>query len=271
MRADAVVYYGDMPSSSAQYVAACPLYDYDHSINGYTIEHVRCMIRPDDMHMLALALIAGIVPYRTGTTGLDTALEWFGSNIKPLEAGYNHLSSSLTFPAVQSIIAGLDTRTNQVPVGMLDLLRYRNTAGARAGEPGGDTICATATLTHAPGVRPVASVAGTWLSHGIICSAFSAVNAARPHAATNALIKAINKEPGRYVPLDSLDTFFNGRPGEAAGTKISKAKTFATYVNDHASIWSLTPRCLGEDMHFDVFYNKYADTPVYRVFLPTTG
>lgn len=237
-------------------------------LDGFTIEHVRCMVAPEDVHTLALALIAGVIPYRAPVTPMDNVLDWFGRSLMPFDSGFQGTVSTYS-EAVRRTVTGLDTQTNQVPVGFLDLLRIRHTALARVGANGGDTLCGTATLSCATGTAaPEFSLRGTDVYAGNISATFAASNTLRPADMPASLIQALGVDESARRVLTNVNQLADGREGEAAGVKVSKAKTVATYAPDMDSIWSLSPQVPGRDMTFDVFHAEYAGTPVYRVFKP---
>lgn len=237
-------------------------------LDGFTIEHVRCMVTPEDMHTLALALISGVIPYRTPETPMDNVLDWFGRSLVPFDSGFRG-TESINIKLVRRTVTGLDTRTNQVAAGFLDLLRIRHTALARAGASGGNTLCGAATLSCAPGTaEPGFSLRGTDVYAGNISATFAAANTLRPADMPASLAQALGADESARRVLTTVGQLAAGRDGESAGVKVSKAKTVATYAPDVDSIWSLTPRVSGEDMTFDVFHAEYANTPVYRVFKP---
>ena len=233
----------------------------------FTVEHVRVLVNQRDAQAVALALVAGIVPFRPMKPGLDDAMAWFGGSLSPYESGFRAGTSPVRLRAMQDAINRLGYETNQVPVCVLDLVRIRHTAAAREGENSGDTLCGAATLALDPNVAaPHLSLRGTDFNYGQLHATFSANNTAHPNRAIHALSRALgveDDEPESTVPLDRI---IGGRDGVEAGLKVSKAKTIAKYEPDVASIWMLKPDVPGHNIIFDTFHAEYDNAPVYRVF-----
>lgn len=236
-------------------------------MDAFTVEHVRVLVDQRDAQAVALALVAGIVPFRPMKPGLDDAMAWFGGSLSPYESGFRAGTSPVRLRYMQNAINRLGHETNQVPVCVLDLVRVRHTAAAREGENGGDTLCGASTLSFDLNtVAPCVSLRGTDVTTGQLHATFSANNTAHPNRAIHALSRALgveDDEPESTVPLDRI---IGGRDGVEAGLKVSKAKTVAKYEPDVASIWSITPDVPGRDITFDTFYTAYENAPVYRVF-----
>lgn len=235
--------------------------------HAFTVEHVRALVDQRDAQAVALALVAGIVPFRPMKPGLDDAMSWFGWSLAPYESGFRAGTSPVRLRAIQAAVNKLGYETNHVPVCVLDLVRVRHTAAAREGENGGDTLCGAATLSCSPNTSaPHVSLRGTDVTDGQLHATFTANNTAHPNRAIHALSRALgvnDDEPEAVVPLDRI---IDGRDGVEVGPKVSKAKTFARYESDLASIWSLKPCVPGHDIIFDTFHTEYTDEAVYRVF-----
>ena len=237
-------------------------------LDGFTIEHVRCMVAPEDMHTLALALISGVTPYRRPSSPMDGVLVWFCRSLMPFDSGFRG-TESINTALVRRTVIDLDMATNQVAVGFLDLVRIRHTALARAGADGGSTLCGAATLSCTPNAaKPVFSLRGTDVESHQIRATFTAANTLRPADMPTSLIRTLGADEHARRVVTDIDCLAVGRDGEEASIKISKAKTVATYAGDRDSIWTLTPQAPGVDMVFDVFHAEYADKPVYRVYKP---
>lgn len=239
-------------------------------VHEFTVEHVRMLIDPDDAYATALALGAGVFPYLAGDSAVDKAAGWFGRSLVPLNAGLRALGNQQQYRQFQSTVQALDTRTNQVPVCTLDLLRIKHTTAAREHADGGSTLFGTATLNTAiqpSGVR--FSLDGTAASSGQLHSTFTAANFNHPSPALTALARTLCPNYAMEPPTYALADIIGDRDGSEASLKISKAKTIARYEPDVASIWSITPTVPGHDIIFDTFHREYADTPVYRVFKST--
>lgn len=243
-----------------------PRYVYT-GMDAFTVEHVRVLVDQRDAQAVALALVAGIVPFRPMKPGLDDAMAWFGGSLSPYESGFRAGTSPVRLRYMQNAINRLGHETNQVTVCVLDLVRVRHTAAAREGENGGDTLCGAATLSFDLNtVAPCVSLRGTDVTTGQFHATFSANNTAHPNRAIHALSRALgveDDEPDATVPLDRI---IDGRDGVEAGLKVSKAKTIAKYEPDAASIWTLKPDVPGHNIIFDTFHAEYDNAPVYRVF-----
>lgn len=243
-----------------------PRYVYT-GMDAFTVEHVRVLVDQRDAQAVALALVAGIVPFRPMKPGLDDAMAWFGGSLSPYESGFRAGTSPVRLRYMQNAINRLGHETNQVPVCVLDLVRVRHTAAAREGENGGDTLCGAATLSFDLNtVAPRVSLRGTDVTTGQFHATFSANNTAHPNRAIHALSRALgveDDEPESTVPLDRI---IGGRDGVESGLKVSKAKTIAKYEPDVASIWTLKPDVPGHNIIFDTFHAEYDNAPVYRVF-----
>lgn len=240
----------------------------ESGVHKFTIEHVRVLVDPHDAQAVALSLVAGIVPFRADGGGLDDAMAWFGGSLVAINPGVRALENHTRFLRYRNTVQALDTRTNQVPVCVLDLLRIKHTAAAREHADGGSTLFGAATLTATPQPHHEVhiSLGGTDAAFGQLNATFTAANASQPAAGLSALKHATKISVNMNPPICRLADIIGGREGGEAGVKVSKAKTFARYEPDAASIWSLTPQLPGHDIIFDTFHTEYADTPVYRVF-----
>lgn len=244
-------------------------------VHEFTIEHVRVLIDPHDAQAVALALGAGVIPYHAdgGGGGLGDAMAWFGRSLVPLNAGLRALGNQQQYRQFQSTVQALDTRTNQVPVCILDLLRIKHTTAARNHSTnGGGTLFGTATLNTSTQPSDVRfSLGGTSVSFGQLHATFTAANSSHPSSALSTLARTLHPHGMVEPPTYGLDDIIADREGDESSLKISKAKTIARYEPDVASIWSITPTFPGHDIIFDTFHREYADTPVYRVFKATPG
>ena len=240
-------------------------------VHEFTVEHVRVLVDPTDAQAVALALVSGIVPFRADGGGLNDAMDWFGRSLVPLNAGLRALGNQSQYRQFQSTVQSLDTRTNQVPVCVLDLLRIKHTNAARNHfADGGSTLFGAATLntsTQPSSVR--LSFDGTAVSSGQLHATFTAANGSHPSPAITALTRTLRPSSAYPPTTYDLNDIIGGREGGEAGAKVSKAKTFARYEPGMASIWSLNPSVPGHDIVFDTFHTEYADEAVYRLFKAT--
>lgn len=237
-------------------------------VHGFTVEHVRMLVDPSDAQTAALALGAGVLPYREGDSAVDKATQWFGRSLVPLNAGVRALDNQYQYQEFRATVQALDTRTNQVPVCTLDLLRIRHTHAARVhGADGGSTLFGAATLNTSTRPGDVRfSLGSTVASYGQIRTTFTAANSNRPSPALTTLTRTLDQHIMLGPPTYALADIIGEREGVESSLKVTKAKTVATYEPDIASIWSITPNVPGRDIIFDTFHLEYADTPVYRVF-----
>lgn len=237
------------------------------SVDEFTVEHVRMLIDPKDATTVSLTLFSGMFPPTGPANGINAVFEWFGRNLVPYVEHARTTPDAHMHAQCRRAIAAIDTTTNQVPVCVLDLLRVRHTAAARQGlVDGGSSVFGTATLSASPGpFRPRFSLDGSCVTPGQLHATFAASTACEPNAPIDALAHAVGIGYAFRRVVD-LDDIIGGRAGEPSGIKHTKAKTVATYADDIASIWRLTPQLPGHDLIFDTFHMEYADTPVYRVF-----
>lgn len=253
-------------------------------VHEFTVEHVRALVDPTDAQAVALALVSGIVPFRADGGGLNDAMDWFGRSLVPLNAGLRALGNQSQYRQFQSTVQSLDTRTNQVPVCMLDLLRIKHTNAARNHfADGGSTLFGTATLntsTQPSSVR--LSFDGTAASSGQLHATFTAANASHPSPAITALTRTLRPRgtldelrhavelsgttnPDHNVP--TLRMLSAGRPGDRSDHNYTSCMRFAQYAPDDHDVWTIRHgQRTGDDLVYDALVSSLSGTAYYRVF-----